>query len=363
MPLRVLYVPPAGEAPSKVIRIVEPLQRLAAIGLVEPVPLGDAAPADLDAIFLHFVDVNRTSAPIIEPLVEHALRCGVAVILDADDPYFFGPDCGVEEDYAPHHAIMRRLCGMAHVVTVTTAALKVELAPYARAITVLPNVVDLAHSPRRPGAHARLRLGWSGGPTHQLDLAAFLPAVRTLQAQVDLDFVLFGLFDRDIADTVRRARTMSATERAAIPALAAFGRLADALEGVRFEHHPSVPFADFPARLAALDLDIGVCPLEDTRFNRCRSAVKFYQYAAAGTLTVASDVTAYRRECNLLAANSPDAWVDALLPLARDPGLRAQRLAEQRAFVSAQRSAEVGTTLYGHLFSRLCEAVRRTATR
>ena len=40
--------------------------------------------------------------------------------------------------------------------------------------------------------------------------------------------------------------------------------------------------------------DVGLAPLADTAFNRCKSAIKTLDYAALGLAVVASDVAAYR---------------------------------------------------------------------
>ena len=73
--------------------------------------------------------------------------------------------------------------------------------------------------------------------------------------------------------------------------------------------------------------DIGMAPLADTAFNRCKSAIKTLDYAALGLAVVASDVPAYRGSLadgpgGMLAANQPDAWYAALSRLVRDSELR-----------------------------------------
>jgi glycosyltransferase involved in cell wall biosynthesis len=288
----------------------------------------------------------------------------VALICDTDDPYFVPAD-GVSFDaaLAPHLELMKHLCATAHVVTVTTPALKQELATFARNIMVMPNMIDTDAAPQRRGNNARVRLGWCGGPTHADDLAVFLPAVAALQRQTDVQFVLFGMFDQNFDRTVQKARLMTPQVRAQNPAVAAFGRMADALKGVHCEHVPSVPYGAFSDRLAALNFDIGVCPLQDTRFNRCRSAVKFYQYAAANTVTVASGVQAYQGECSLLTDNTVAGWLEALLALVNDEQARQQALAIQRRYVIENRSWRVGLELYVKLFTAVCAAVKRGATK
>jgi len=362
--LKVLFSQQIADNPSKVIRVVEPLRQLQKAGVVQAVAIESLGPQDsvaqFDAIFLHLVDLNTSSEPWLLPLLNEALLAGLALICDADDPYFFAADgVAFDDKIAPHLSLMKQLLAAAHVVTVTTAPLKQEFATLARAVVVVPNMIDVHTAPRRAAGQGKVRVGWCGGPTHADDLAMFLPAMAQLQQRAEVEFVIFGMFDRNFDQTVQRARQMSKPDREKDPSLASFGRMADALHGVRYEHVPSVSYAEFSARLAELNFDIGVCPLLETRFNRCRSAVKFYQYVAAGTVTVASDVASYQNECNQLASNTTASWLQKLEPLVNSEKLRETTLSEQFAYVRANRSWPAGLDLYQQLFTRMSEAAKR----
>jgi glycosyltransferase involved in cell wall biosynthesis len=362
--LKVLYSQQIADNPSKAIRVITPLQQLEKAGLLTAVAIESLGPKDpvagFDAVFLHLVDLNTSSEPWLLPLLNEALSAGVALICDADDPYFFAADgVAFDDKIAPHLSLMKQLLAAAHLVTVTTVPLKQELSGLARAVVVVPNMIDFEASPRRASGQGKVRVGWCGGPTHADDLAMFLPAMAQLQRRSDVEFVIFGMFDRNFEDTVQRARKLPKVQREKDQALASFGRMADALKGVRYEHVPSVAYPEFPARLAALNFDIGVCPLLDTRFNRCRSAVKFYQYAAAGTVTVASDVASYQNECNQLASNTTASWLGKLEPLVNNGALRESTLAEQSTYVRNNRSWPAGLALYQQLFDRMSEAAKR----
>lgn len=367
--LKLLYSSQAQDVPSKVIRVMEPLRRLAQAGGAELAciealssagQLGPEQVVGYDGIFLHLIDMNKHAAAYLMPVLAAAVRGGVALLCDTDDPYVFAADgCSFEAELAPHLELRKRLYAAAHVVTVSTAPLKEELSPYARQIAVIPNFIDM-NGPVRAAGNTRVRFGWSGGPTHADDLAMFLPAMAKLQKQAEVDFIIFGMFDRNFEATVERARLVPLADRRD-PALASFGRMADALAGVRYQHVPSVPYAQFPQALADLNLDVGVCPLLDTRFNRCRSAVKFHQYAAVGTLTVASDVAPYQNQCSLLAENTEEGWLARLAPLVNDPSFREEALRQQRQAVRATHDWQVGLALYERLFTSVCAAVKRGA--
>jgi glycosyltransferase involved in cell wall biosynthesis len=73
--------------------------------------------------------------------------------------------------------------------------------------------------------------------------------------------------------------------------------------------------------------DIALSPLCDTPFTRCKSDVKFLDYAAIGTAGIYSQSTAYsstvqHKENGWIAENTTEAWVEALETLMLDHSLR-----------------------------------------
>ena len=89
--------------------------------------------------------------------------------------------------------------------------------------------------------------------------------------------------------------------------------------------------------------DIGIAPLADTPFNRCKSALKTLDYAAIGMPVLASDVDVYRGSLadgpgGWLVPNDTGAWFVALTTLVRNNALR-RRLAD------GARAAVAGWTL------------------
>ena len=73
--------------------------------------------------------------------------------------------------------------------------------------------------------------------------------------------------------------------------------------------------------------DIGIAPLEDTAFNRCKSAIKALDYAALGLPVLASERAVYRGTLadgpgGWLIPDDRNAWFVALARLVRDAGLR-----------------------------------------
>jgi glycosyltransferase involved in cell wall biosynthesis len=105
-----------------------------------------------------------------------------------------------------------------------------------------------------------------------------------------------------------------------------------------------LPWAEFLARTGAARLDIGLAPLLDSPFNRCRSHVKFYDITRAGGVGVYSAGPVFEGavldgENGLLVENRVEAWVEAICRLARDRELREALRA--RAVAQVQASGTV----------------------
>ena len=72
--------------------------------------------------------------------------------------------------------------------------------------------------------------------------------------------------------------------------------------------------------------DIGIIPLVNTEFNKCKSELKYIEFTALGVPVVASDVEVYRNTIEEgvtgFLANDENEWVAKLSRLIDDPKLR-----------------------------------------
>ncbi len=88
--------------------------------------------------------------------------------------------------------------------------------------------------------------------------------------------------------------------------------------------YPRVPMSELPQMLCRFD--IGLAPLVDASFERAKCAAKIIQYMACGVSVVASPVgenaVVVENGINGFLARSEGEWVDALVRLAKDLGLR-----------------------------------------
>jgi glycosyltransferase involved in cell wall biosynthesis len=167
-------------------------------------------------------------------------------------------------------------------------------------------------------------IGYMGTSGHGEDLASVGSAIANLlDSMPALSFETFG--------------TISP-----LPQLARFGQ--------RVLHHGPVPnYTGFLQKLCDLGWWVGLAPLADNPFNRCKADTKWVEYTYAGIAVVAQDLPLYRRACadgtGILAAGETE-WVDAIGRLLRSAHAR-------EAMVRAARDKL--RTVYSH--AALCRQV------
>ena len=279
---------------------------------------------------------------IVEPLCEEAQRRGIPIVYSTDD-FLSAIDRSnpqYEQLMQTRHTITTIL-NHASAILVTTDELHGAFANYNLPIHILPNCIDPHNWRERARATEMPRIGWCGSSSHLEDLLLLLPAVRKLQARRKAPLHLLGLIDISLE---QQLETIAAHRKQFTPHQRAtadrFEHFAAELDNIDFQHRPFTSVQDFPAALADLDLDIGLCPLQDTPFNRHKSCVKYYEYAASGSMTLASNVLPYCDEVSELVPNDPDAWCDALDRYLGDSQLRKEIWEQQRSWVFANRNIE-----------------------
>jgi GT2 family glycosyltransferase len=154
---------------------------------------------------------------------------------------------------------------------------------------VLPNRLEktrwlaLPAPKRRDG---KPRVGWAGAVGHLGDLGLIADVVRATAPEVD--WVFFGMCPEPLRRFVR-------------------------------EYHDWVPLDDYPRKLADLDLDLAVAPLEMHPFNEAKSNLRLLEYGVLGYPVLCTDILPY--QCGLpvrRVANRRRAWVEAIREMVAD---------------------------------------------
>jgi glycosyltransferase involved in cell wall biosynthesis len=188
----------------------------------------------------------------------------------------------------------------------------------------------------------RLVIGYMGAASHWKDLAIVLPALRELNKKYDFIFAIHGIvggdFDSEI-QTYNRIRSQN-TEPEKNEYYDEALKFYDGLKGLSMGHKGFALPELNPLKLSQSDFDIGIAPLEDTEFNRGKSCIKYYEYAAIGTPTLASNVEPYKSECTYLADNTTKDWYNKLEKLIVDKKFREELAKKQYNWVKENRSIE-----------------------
>lgn len=168
-------------------------------------------------------------------------------------------------------------------------------------IYVLPNSLDLDfYKPwERRASKNEIRIGWQGGASHWRDMKIVEgPLTEIKRKHSNVKFVFFGQAFPDMQKAFPDA-----------------------------EYHPWVDQDTFHVKLGSLDLDIGLCPLEDTGFNRGKSNLKMIEYGVFGVPSICSSISEgpYNEalgEDRLLVENTDEAWFEAIDGLIGDKNKR-----------------------------------------
>jgi glycosyltransferase involved in cell wall biosynthesis len=214
----------------------------------------------------------------------------------------------------------------AGAVWLSTAALARTLAELRDDVRIVPNGLDerlWAALPRPTAARqGPVRILFMGTATHDADFALIGPALERIKD-------VFG-------------------EHVAIDLLgvSSHGGLPDWVNRLGMPVNANASYPGFVNWITQQHWDIGVAPLADSAFNRCKSALKTLDYAALGLPVLASDCAVYRGTLadgvgGWLVPDDEGAWFAALARLVRDAGLR-RRLGEAaaRAFLRGTLSAQ-----------------------
>ncbi|MBK6741807.1 MAG: glycosyltransferase [Hydrogenophilales bacterium] len=177
---------------------------------------------------------------------------------------------------------LRKAIGLCDRLMVSTDYLADAMREYATEIVVCPNYIEAARwcgltLKRQRGA--KPRVGWAGSFGHEGDLEIIVDVVKATASQAEWVFL---------------------------------GYCPESLKG-HVEFQPIVALADYPAKLASLDLDLAVAPLEDVPFNHAKSHLRLLEYGILGYPVICSDITPYRGDYPVhRVRNRHKDWLEAI---------------------------------------------------
>lgn len=294
------------------IRLGESLQRLQARGALQARQRGFGQSRRAD---LAWADVLLLQRPLSQEAVELQQRCrgrGLPVVVELDD-LLIAPAAHLLQRQLLLQARPRLLAllAAADLLTVSTAplarALADALGPAAPPLLQVPNAgMDWAGTPARHDDRSPLTLLLVGSDLQQL--GALGPALQALPWQDGrLRLCCVGPIG-------------AALQGLALPA------------GLPHQALPLLSRSAFLDTLAALPNPVGLMPLDDSDFSRCKSAVKYFDYAMAGIPSLCAWRSPYAEvlhhgQDGWLCGDDPADWTAALQD-ALGPAGRRQAVAD-----------------------------------
>ena len=270
--------------------------------------------------------LSRVTSESGRDWIKSARAAGVPVIFHIDDDLLAVPASLGAAKYNAYNdperlAALRDNIEGSDLVYVSTSELKKQFRRHGIKAPIVAGDIYCSVLPADVGALVPPAtgpvIGYMGTGGHSADLAMVLPAICEVMDNIPgLQFEVFGTI--------------------AMPSeLSRFGR--------RVRHLPPVQdYSNFIPFLRSLGWWIGLAPLEDNEFNRCKADTKWVEYSLAGMAVVASDLPAYRSACaggaGLLATTADD-WKGAVSDLVFRPQLRGSMIDNAQAKLRQQ---------YGH---------------
>lgn len=180
---------------------------------------------------------------------------------------------------------LRRTLRHCDRLVVTTEPLRAFAADMIEDIRVVPNRLEKEvwlplQSQRRAGR--KPRVGWVGAQQHAGDLALITDVVRATAGEVE--WVFMGMCPENIRPFVA-------------------------------EYHLEwIPYEQYPAHMAALNLDLAVAPLEVNAFNEAKSNLRLLEYGVLGWPVICTDILPYQTNAAPVCRvpNQAQAWIDAI---------------------------------------------------
>jgi len=167
-------------------------------------------------------------------------------------------------------------------LVVSTQPLMDAFLPYIDDIRIVPNYLPKpiwGELKSKRNRSEKLRVGWAGSIFHKGDLAIISKLVENYCDLVE--WVFFGMAPEGLENTV--------------------------------EFHHGVSLDKYPQKLASLDLDLALVPLEDNAFNGAKSNLRLLEFGILGWPVICSDVYPYREAPVTRVKNRYKDWERAFL--------------------------------------------------
>ncbi|MGJ7516003.1 glycosyltransferase [Pseudomonas baetica] len=276
-------------------RVTGPLAELEAAGrVIARVAYESPSTVDIERLSPDTLILQcRYSEGAVSDILRMKKYSGALRIFELDDYVVSAPKKNTHARNKPVNTeqMLREGIALCDRVVVTTQPLADALSSMHSEIRVVPNMLSpdpwaTLTSQRRTSR--KPRVGWGGGTSHTGDLEIIADVVRELADEVEWVF---------------------------------FGMCPDELRPYVHEFHSTIGLQAYPFKLASLNLDLALAPLEFHIFNDCKSNLRLLEYGACGYPVICTDTEAYRGHlpCTKVYSNSTEEWLQAIRMHLADP--------------------------------------------
>ncbi len=267
-PLPVVLAHPADTMGCGHYRVMQPFNALREAGIVD---------GALSVGLMHVVDLERYNPDAVvlqrqigEERLEAMRRMKAFSkafkVYELDDYLPNLPTKSIHRQHMPKDIVRSLRRGLSYVdrFVVSTDVMAEAFADFHSDIRIVKNRLDprwwrgMPTSARRTST--KPRVGWAGGSSHTGDLDLVADVIKELANEVEWVF---------------------------------FGMCPDKLKPYIHEYHEGVAIERYARKLASLDLDLAIAPVEQNLFNECKSNLRLLEYGACGFPVVCSDVRCY----------------------------------------------------------------------
>lgn len=274
-------------------------------------------------------------------------RAGKRVLWDIDDDFWTvrksNPSVLVSSTLKDQYEGLIRECD-AVITPSYILAKKIKRLVKNKPVFICPNAINYEEYHERPRKNrdGDIFIGYMAASSHFEDMPIAVEAMEKLSGKYNFFFYLYGMtaepFESAVYNVKKALSLNLQPERT--EQLKYMLDIYDRIKNTRMIHTPFMPPEIHPMILSSRDFDIGIAPLADNEFNHGKSCIKFYEYAATGTVTLASDIEPYKSEVSYRAKNTVKDWYDKLERLIVDVPFRDKIQREQSAWVKEHRSIQ-----------------------
>lgn len=240
---------------------------------------------------------QRASSPDVLIRLQWVKQSKRLIVWDLDDDFFDVPE------WSPAYKAIRAdgsletlpVClDLADYITVSNATLAqrlVERMDFLEGkIHVLPNLVDhTKYQIVQPRFGRPTRIMWTGSGFHEADLQMLVPVIERIVEETDWEFMFVGAMTQKVRH----------------------------LPPDRVWQIAGADIRYYPRMLCEVAPDVALIPITGSRFDECKSAIKWMECSLAGAACVASDFGPYKEaiehgRTGVLVDNSPEAWFEGI---------------------------------------------------